>query len=451
MQPKRCLYVSFFVALALRLALFLWIRPWQPEVEQERILVTDARGYHELAAGLIETGSFENFGSQRTPAYPALLAGLYAIFGAHPWIMLACQTLISALTVVVMYALGAPLFGRRAACLAALLLACDVHSILYANWLLTESLFVLLLVASVTAALTVNAAVCPSGRAALSGLLTGVCVLVRPAAQYFPPVATVLFLLPGNPGLERRVRAKCILFYWLAFAATIAPWAARNYGAYGQLGLSSQSGRSLLKWNSTYLEFARREGRDSVLEIQNELDARVRDRLGHDGPHNPFDVSRAQAKVAKEVILGAPLTYVVVHLKGMAMMFLHPDSKQIAFSLGWEPGLKPQLQQQFLAARDPRRFIGLYFRSKPTHEIVISLFVWAWLALCYTGAAWGLLRALRRGLWLEALSVCLVIGYFAALTGPVSNARYKLPTVPFYLALAGYGLAATRETTLPDP
>lgn len=41
--------VLFFLALAIRLGLFVAIAPWKDQVWQERIVFSDAGGYHQIA------------------------------------------------------------------------------------------------------------------------------------------------------------------------------------------------------------------------------------------------------------------------------------------------------------------------------------------------------------------------------------------------------------------
>ncbi len=77
------------LALALRVALFLLARPWDDEVLRNTILVTDAGGYHTLALGILQSGSFATFGAFRTPVYLAFVSAVYSVVGIKPWDVLS--------------------------------------------------------------------------------------------------------------------------------------------------------------------------------------------------------------------------------------------------------------------------------------------------------------------------------------------------------------------------
>src|SRR5262249_33404870 len=85
------------------------------------------------AAGLIET--------LRTPGYPLLLAA----FGARVVPVVVAQHLMNAAIAAGIYLLAAPRLGRCIAVTAALLFAIDTPSIHYANKVLSETLFTLVL------------------------------------------------------------------------------------------------------------------------------------------------------------------------------------------------------------------------------------------------------------------------------------------------------------------
>ena len=56
-RERRVVLAIALAALALRLALFLMLRPWRPDVVADTVLLGDATGYHDLAVGIMRSGS----------------------------------------------------------------------------------------------------------------------------------------------------------------------------------------------------------------------------------------------------------------------------------------------------------------------------------------------------------------------------------------------------------
>jgi hypothetical protein len=91
------------------------------------------------------------------------------------------------------------------------------------TYILTESLFTLLLVASLYSLVTAV----QSGRRSLfvvSGLLWGLCSLVRPTAQFFPFL--LLVAAAALPSLRRFAGSGLLAF--VCFLAILSPWVIRN-------------------------------------------------------------------------------------------------------------------------------------------------------------------------------------------------------------------------------
>ena len=66
------------------IANFLSISTLNPLVIEKQILIFDSLQYHSLALSIRDHFSFAN-DAFRTPGYPAFLAIIYTIFGAHPF------------------------------------------------------------------------------------------------------------------------------------------------------------------------------------------------------------------------------------------------------------------------------------------------------------------------------------------------------------------------------
>jgi len=140
---KKLIPIILF-AFILRITLFVIAQPWTLEVEQNRIVRSDAIGYNELAKSIINDFSFE-FGrkknSFRTPGYPIFLAIIYSIFGVKPYIVLIFQIIINIFSILILYEIAKKIFSKKIALISSFLFSIDPHTILYTCELFTETFF----------------------------------------------------------------------------------------------------------------------------------------------------------------------------------------------------------------------------------------------------------------------------------------------------------------------
>lgn len=164
------------------------------------------------------------------PVYPAILAGLYRVFGVHApaagQAALTLNVLFSSATCIAIWGIGRELFDRRVGLLASLLWAVypltGFSDVLYV-W--NTSLYVLLLTSFFWAVLRIRA---ESGAAAWTGLglLSGLTVLTEPAA-----LAAVLPALAWLWWMRKPPVRKGLLVL-LVMAVPIAGWTVRNYRVF---------------------------------------------------------------------------------------------------------------------------------------------------------------------------------------------------------------------------
>lgn len=173
------------------------------------------------------------------PGYSGFLAVVYRLFGAGPGrfaTVRVVQAVLGVATVVLVFVIADASLGRRAAWTALAFNALYPPGYWAATYLLTETLFTLLLVGQV--ALMVWAARSRRWVAyALLGLATAAAVYVRPVAALVPA------LLLGyeshrwlrDPASRQGVGRHAVRFAALALVAValMAPWWIRNQRLYG--------------------------------------------------------------------------------------------------------------------------------------------------------------------------------------------------------------------------
>ena len=163
----------------------------------------------------------------RTPGYPLFLLAVGSPEPSEAYLRRVAfvQAGLGVGSVLLAYLIAASFLNRGLAFLAGLLTAISPHLAMTSTYVLSESPFTFLLLASVLA--SIRAAT--SARlttAALAGLLWGACALVRPTAQFLPLVFLALALLV--PHLRPLRKPAAVLL--LCFAAVVAPWVIRNAG-----------------------------------------------------------------------------------------------------------------------------------------------------------------------------------------------------------------------------
>jgi 4-amino-4-deoxy-L-arabinose transferase-like glycosyltransferase len=181
--------------------------------------------------------------------YPAILGGLYALFGAHPWLGMALNAVLGSLAVAGVYRLAASVASRRGALVAGLVAALHPTLLFYTPALMTEivSASLLAVAAWLALAATERESGCKTILLLLLGILMGVAVLVRPQQIVFAPVLGWIACV-GTAVREKWKRGIAGALAVAALAvATCLPWTYRNCERMGRCMLvSANAGWNLL-------------------------------------------------------------------------------------------------------------------------------------------------------------------------------------------------------------
>ncbi|MCC7009115.1 MAG: glycosyltransferase family 39 protein [Acidobacteria bacterium] len=223
-QSRRWFVAALVAGAALRLAIL-----WQTSGLGLRI--ADEFQYVQLADSLAAGRGFAwqtgELTSLRPPLYPAMLAGIWSIAGAHSFqVVRALQALMTFATAWLVYDVARRLYDdRRTAALAAAVVWLYPALVFVNVTMLTESLFTLLLTAWVSA--TVRLVQRPSVWLACScGLLLGLGALTRSVLWPVPLLFCPLLLVLLNAPWRLKVGTAALVF--AGYALVVAPWAWRN-------------------------------------------------------------------------------------------------------------------------------------------------------------------------------------------------------------------------------
>jgi 4-amino-4-deoxy-L-arabinose transferase-like glycosyltransferase len=425
-KENRNLILVLLLALVLR-ALMLIIAIQHPE----RAFLPDTSTYIEAALKILNSGVYPE-SAWRTPVYPLFIAMLYAVAGQHTLAVIAAQVLISTASVALTYWLGVRLMPKPAALTGAFLMATSVESVTHAFFLLTETLFTFLLLASMLAFVKFWQEK-GGGWLVFSAILIALATLCRPIVLYFPLLIAVLIFFGLHADWRQRFRTG--LIYLFIFAVTLGPWVARNYFVIGLPTVSTISNYNLLIYNAASLE-ANLNGA-SEEETRPQLQDQAQNLLASYGwEDTEANRARVQSQLARQIILAHPFRYLYVHLKSDLNNFL-PDVTGLTEILGLTVGGKGTLSvlnQQGLAAA-----VSHYFEGN-TWLLWLFFPLIALLGLTYLAGLAGALALTRQRAWFSLGVLLLPTIYLLLIPGAPSLPRFRVPVMPYLCLLAGLGV-----------
>ena len=172
----------------------------------------------------------------RTPGYPLFLAGIRVVFGEStlaPRLIQAifCACSAGLLMDLVRQTMGATDRGQQAILWAGRIAALEPFSIGLSILLLSESLFVPLVLLGLCGLerLTRSDGVVPIFSVSLlTGMVQGITVLVRPSWLLFVPLSCLWLWTQRGTAYEPGMRRLRLVFLFLGFVLIMSPWWVRN-------------------------------------------------------------------------------------------------------------------------------------------------------------------------------------------------------------------------------
>ncbi|MFM7231833.1 MAG: ArnT family glycosyltransferase [bacterium] len=238
------------VALALRLAFVFAVhgpdaQPSSDGITYDALAWNIARG---MGFSLETEGGF--YPTAKAPLLPWLLSLVYQVTGHVHFAALVMQCVLGALVPVLVRALGRSLFGPGVGRIAAWLSVVHPLLVFFSGYLLTESLFTVMLLGGLLA--STEWLKSPSGASAFRmGVMWGLATLARPTALPMPFLVALWAWAPLGLMLRPEERRRQVALVGLALALTLAPWAIRNTVVLGEFVLvTTGGGRTLLDANN---------------------------------------------------------------------------------------------------------------------------------------------------------------------------------------------------------
>jgi len=235
-NQRRLYLVIFFSALIVRLAFITTL--------ENKWYFYDTEHYDKAARSILEgkgfgTGfNFSNNPELRSvyslpPMYPLFLAAIYYIFGRHFFIVRIFQSIISALTCLMVYFIGDKVFNERKVGFIAAFISVFYPLLIFSSGLLyIEALFTFFISLSIYYVFKM----CDEQQyvwfSILTGLFLGLAALARPVIFSFFPFLVLWVLMIWIKPFKKRLTAVALIFS--SAILVIAPWTIRNYNVFGR-------------------------------------------------------------------------------------------------------------------------------------------------------------------------------------------------------------------------
>jgi 4-amino-4-deoxy-L-arabinose transferase-like glycosyltransferase len=259
---RRLILIVAVFGFILRLAfgIFYWVDKPLTHDEREYLALSQslATGNGFVYGAGHETGTAQQFG--RAPLYPLFLAAVGAggqDYNSSPTRVKIAQSLVGALGVWIIGMIAVRTAGAAGAVAAAVIAACYPPLVWIAAYVLSETLYstvalasVLILDVALDRAQVSDRRIAARGWSAASGIAAGLAILIRPAMLFFLPLAALW--------MARRRRVALSLIFVVTALAVVAPWTARNVRVFHRLVLVASEG-GVTFWTGNH-PLARGEG-----------------------------------------------------------------------------------------------------------------------------------------------------------------------------------------------
>jgi len=369
---------------------------------------SDMHDYDQRAMLLADKGTFNtndvHGATYRAPGYVVFLATCYKLFGHTYGIVYDIQSILGVAMLIAIYLLGKQLFDKDVALLALILAALYVPFIGYAGMLMSETLFITLLLFAIYA--FVRAIM--HQRVAwflIAGALFGFATLTRSIALIVPFILIIWLMIRESRLVFPWQTWKRILFMLLVMCCLIAPWTIRNTVLQKQfVFVDTVSGLNLLIGNNPY---ANGFYSDSIYKVPAYKHAET--------------VAKTPAQADQIMKRGA--------------------LKWIAENPGNFIKLTYKRFQIYLASQTDLN--GVVYKWKNIgwfSDTFNANYQWDLISLAIVGAVVALLR--NRSALLPVIGAAYFIG---AMSVFYVQTRYRLPAMPFVILLAAFTLWQLRR------
>jgi 4-amino-4-deoxy-L-arabinose transferase-like glycosyltransferase len=418
----------------------------------------DAGAYLRLARNLIDHGRYSRCPAEPylpehlyPPVYPLVIGILERIGGATA--IYAVQALLRAGTCLLVYLIGKRIISERAGFWAGLFMSLDIYFLVYSLLILSETVFIFLLVAGVALGLSVLVGPDSSHsgkkllRSAGAGVLLGLATLTRPQGLYLPLfLAIACALVAWRGGYLRRAVVYAMIMLVTACAVT-GVWVVRDVMIFSKPFISSDIMLVYFASVSAHRHHAGISEEEARARIVEEFGLPAMEeihnphRFGRDLPGIVQDVN-AVSSAKWKLLSRYPLSLAQGCMQGALKVNVGHPVGEFAMMLG-RPWVNPGTQDLILS---PSRAWGRVFENTPPVWLLFVFHV-AFAPCFLILAAAGIIGMLCNRPTRSAAVVLLILtGYFyltVAMAGSGTVDRYRMPAFVFLCCFAGWTASRT--------
>ena len=438
---KKLCNIFFVVILALILRVLFFFIFVLPEPSRS-LLNIDAQGYERLALNLLNGYGFtasqnKHFVPEflRTPGYPLFIAGIYKLFSPKPEVVVLIQIFLDVVSVILLYLIGSIIGSKKIALLAAGIRALDPSAIALSCSLMSETLFISLLLLSLYFIHRLIATKNFSFTSTfLLGLTVACCSYVRPVGVYFGILIAIFLLVVFWRLVSKLLLIKFLLVYITIFGLFLSPWIYRNYILTNGIFFSTSSSYNLLFQNAIYVESAIKGLEPEKIFLEKEKTFKM---LSISKGLNQYQVSIAMRDTALSILISNWKKSFLLFLKGVIVRFIAPHRQEYGnllygeFRVSGSPGVfytsgfKESIKR-FIES--PGGIVGIFE----------SLFNLILLFFAFVGIVFGV----KSGFRIVCLLNLLVILYFVIIPGMLLIGRMRAPAMPSIDLVSAIGIAS---------
>ena len=447
----RYILLLLCISLGLRLIFFIIYKPWDPEIEKQQVIYSDAKGYHKIALNLIEHQNFmdnkmSELSAVQTPLYPIFIATIYKLAGERPWIVLVVQILLDTVSCIILYFMLYPFFGYSTSFIGSFFFAVNPFQIIQCNILGNEVLFVFFLILMVfffTKAITANNNKRRIQYYGLSGLLMGLATLVKPISLYLPFFLVLYLVYIYRHKIKFAVIYSLLII--LIFTATVLPWFVRNYKEYGHFSFSVSASLNLLILNVASMGNVSQKERK--IELKNEVNQIIFSQNKDPNTLNPFEKAVYWKETALKYIKKNPFHFIQAYVKGICGIFVTLNSSGFRNMLHLKTAEVNSSNKDHISRFQKLKSLSL---KENISTYIIILILGLYLTLLYINViiGWITYSKIQKKYQKEVLLFFTFIAlYFILITGVAGMmaARFKVPVLPFLFPMAALGIERFKE------
>ena len=434
---KTLLLIVFSIAVLVRLLIII---PGfdNPEVNYSR---PDTQSYLKPAYTLSQTGKFNyNINTSksyayRTPGYPFYMALFYSFTNnlKFPIIMMC---IISALTSIPIFYIGASFGGKWVGFVAGLLFALNVTSIAHAPLLLSDTLFTFFVAIQFWYFMKFYFTKRPLFLF-MSVIIASIAVYIRAVGILWILPCMFLILIVNGMRIKRKIITSLVAL--VIFSLLLAPWMLRNYS--NSLGFSMTTiGGDILFHNGAVL--LGKVNRKSPEKIRHDMHEKLNSIFSKNPDIYKSELNRMNYKKneMKKLILKYPFTYLSLCLRPWILLPDLPTFYQDLKITTSGKGTFDILNTHGIIAA-----VKYYFEGK-MWLILISIPLLLVVAVSYIGCMLQFIKWIYQKQWFLIFTALAFIEYYLFLPGPITMPRYHLPALPMMCVMAGIFIVNLKKT-----